>query len=340
MKNLLAGSVFGLSLLIAAHARAQQRHVNAFALSESFINNTWRHSVAEIETVIGCSGPQHPPANDCEIHIGASLTDTSISDYPDIVIEPPNVCKFKPPPGGWRKFFDQTDGKTCRAKGMIRVWPEHLDSGSGCSNPPHFMELHPALSLRCEGNFSAEMTKHLKAFADLGYKPPELVLATLDTFRLWLCKGCEQRAAEDDAALTQGMVSFDYYVCDAQDRCGRKGVSNFARLLVTVQPSTIRPTPDKNYGFLTAIAHVVPIDQSGSYEHNQMRNLKLYAVEGTDFYQTLDKARGRSSMKPVDVIGIYTVDALSVKKALDKSKAGEWTEVEYPVSMIIFGQTP
>jgi hypothetical protein len=89
--------------------------------------------------------------------------------------------------------------------------------------------------------------------------------------------------------------------------------------------------------FKTVIARARP---SPDEELPQPRRYltKLYALDGTTFF---DKLGG--STVDFDVIGIYTLDPLSVIKALDKAVgplAEEWVEVQYPLAFIVFGLMP
>jgi hypothetical protein len=63
----------------------------------------------------------------------------------------------------------------------------------------------------------------------------------------------------------------------------------------------------------------------------------LDALEGTDFFQALGD--GSAIQKDFDVLGIFTIDSLSVIKTLDVTKEKGWTEVSIPIAIIVFGQT-
>jgi hypothetical protein len=70
---------------------------------------------------------------------------------------------------------------------------------------------------------------------------------------------------------------------------------------------------------------------------------KLYAVEGTDFFDSLgDCAAASPATNEFDVLGIFTIDALAVVKVLDRIIAdhldGQWVEVSFPVAWIVFGK--
>ena len=63
---------------------------------------------------------------------------------------------------------------------------------------------------------------------------------------------------------------------------------------------------------------------------------KLYAIDGTDFYDSLgDCPAPKTGSSTYEVLGIFTVDPLSVVKVLDRiakdnTLDGEWIEVPFP----------
>ena len=176
-----------VSLCLAAPLSAQE-HTNRWELTEHFIRNMWLHPIRAMNVTVLGPGPVHTPTDDCEIHIGAALGDTTISDFANVVLEPPNVCKDarKPSKAAWRAFYNTASNRDCVAEGFIRVWPEHLSGGHLPSNPDHFMELHPMRSLMCGSNFSIETREQLAAHRDLGYKTAGQVSTLARTFRLWI----------------------------------------------------------------------------------------------------------------------------------------------------------
>src|SRR5207245_2856108 len=83
------------SLAFPTHGQGLDARVqeSRFEMTEAFIRNEWRHPVRNLDVTILGAGPVHAAVDDCEIHVGAELADQSISDFPDIVLEPPSVCK-------------------------------------------------------------------------------------------------------------------------------------------------------------------------------------------------------------------------------------------------------
>ena len=312
-------------------------HEKRFEMTESFIRDKWRHPVRSLDVVPQGAGPVHIPADDCEIHVGAEHVDQSISDFVGLVLEPPNVCKDKSKSKtAWRAFYQGAAGKTCSAAGFIRAWPEHLDSGSGDSNPPHFMELHPLRELNCSPGPKIVLRDKLKAFPDLGYKDAALVDVIFRTFQLWV-----KRMPHPDASAPT-TIAFDYRVCNREETaCGNHvSVPNFARLTVRPLSGTLRSVSASasEEAFKTLIVRARPHSEDES-EVVHAEVIKLYALDGTDFFQAL--GNGSAIDKDFDVLGIFTIDSLSVIKTLDAMKnkgTDDWTEVPFPIVIIVFGQ--
>src|SRR5688572_27521587 len=103
---------------------AQQEHTSRFELTEQFIRETWLHPLRTMNVTVLGEGPVHNATDDCEIHIGAELEDATISDFANIVLEPPNVCKVnrQSSRAKWRAFYETASGRDCIAEGFIRVW--------------------------------------------------------------------------------------------------------------------------------------------------------------------------------------------------------------------------
>src|SRR4029450_5794570 len=176
-----------VSLWLVAPLAAQE-HTSRWELTESFIRDMWLHPVRDGNVPVRGPGPVHGPADDCELHIGAELEDTTISDFAGVVLEPPNVCKDgrKPSKAAWRAFYNTAADLECVAGGFIRVWPEHLSGGSPPSNPDHFMELHPMRSLACGSTLTIDTRTQLAAHRDLGYKTAGQISTLARTFRLFV----------------------------------------------------------------------------------------------------------------------------------------------------------
>jgi len=328
-----------LSLLVSSALFAQD-HESQFELTKAFVTD-WAHKpVRDVAVNLFCADPKSGPAGpvhqadkDCELHTGAQLSDPSISDFPGVVLEPPNVCAEKGK--NWRAAINAFANKDCVGHGFVRVWPEHLTSGKGCSNPNHFMEVHPLQTLRCGGTDVLDFTSKLRVVEGLGFKDVSIVRQML-SLRLWVCEGCGAGSAEADLMP----IEFDY--CFGT-QCSRQQASNFARFEVRVLPATIRPNTSQTLeGFATAIARAVPVDEDGQPDGTRFELLKLYALKGSAFYDKLleiQKAGGTPST--LDIIGIFTVDPFSVLKVIEKPDfpGATWVSVPFPVALVVFGET-
>lgn len=337
-------ATFALWLAVPLEA---QEHTSRWELTERFIRDLWLHPIRSMNVTVLGPGPVHTPADDCEIHIGAELADQTISDFGNIVLEPPNVCKDnrESSRARWRTFYETAANRECVADGFIRVWPEHLSGGSPPSNPDHFMELHPMRSLVCGQSFSIDTRQQLAAHRDLGYKTAGQISTLARTFQLFV----RRTVHSENSSLNT--VSFDYYACtyvNGAEQCGwgKPGLHNFARLRVETINSTTRCSGGASNGerFKTILGRARARSASG-YLSTRAQITKLYALDGTNFYQSLgDCPTTRTDTSTYDVLGIFTVDPLSVVKVLDRIAAenldGQWIEVPFPVAYIIFGEMP
>jgi hypothetical protein len=330
---------FVISLLFSTALLAQS-HESRFELAKAFLTDWAHHPIRDVAVNLHCddpqskvAGPVHDEANDCELHIGALLADPSISDFQGVVLEPPNVCVETGK--NWRTFINTFRNRDCVARGFVRVWPEHLTSGSGCSNPNHFMEVHPLQTLTCGDDEVLDFTSKLRVVEDLGYKPVSTVRLMMG-LKLWVCQGCPGAPSESGIQP----LSFDY--CFGSG-CTRPQASNFARFKVRVIRGTIRPEQGRTLeGFATAIARVLPVGLNGQASGSRYMPLKFYALQGSEFYDKLLAMRGDTGNVPtLDVIGIFTVDPFSVLKVIEREgvPSGEWVNVPFPVALIVFGET-
>lgn len=338
----------GVSLFLVVPLGAQE-HTSRWELTEQFIRTMWLYPVRAMDVRVLGAGPVHNPTDDCEIHIGAELADETISDFAHVVLEPPNVCKDnrQPSRAAWRTFYNGASNRDCVAEGFIRVWPEHLTNGNLPSNPEHFMELHPMRRLTCASNsFSIDTRQQLEAHSDIGYKTAGQISTLARTFRLFV----RRTAHPDSPALNT--VAFDYYACtfvNNSEQCawGKSGLHNFARLRVETIDTTTRCAGGGSNGerFKTILGRARARSASG-YLSTRAQLTKLYALDGTDFYTALGNCpTSNTGNSTYDVLGIFTVDPLSVVKVLDRiakdsNLEDEWVEVPFPVAYIIFDEMP
>jgi hypothetical protein len=120
-----------LSLWLATPLGAQE-HTSRWELTESFIRGMWLHPVRAMDVTVLGPGPVHVPETDCEIHIGAELGDATISDFANLVLEPPNVCKDgrKSSKAAWRAFYNTASNRDCVAEGSSGSGPSTCPAGS------------------------------------------------------------------------------------------------------------------------------------------------------------------------------------------------------------------
>jgi hypothetical protein len=338
-----------IALSIGRIGLAQQpNHVSRWELTESFIRNVWLHPIRAMDVKLLGAGPVHVPDDDCEVHIGTELKDQTISDFANIVVEPPNVCKDgrKSSKAAWRAFYNTAANHDCVSEGFIRVWPEHLSNGVLPSNPDHFMELHPMRSLVCGSTLSIDTRQQLAAHSDLGYKTAGQISTLARTFRLFI----RRTPHPDSSALNT--VEFDYFAClyvNGSESCGwaKSGLHNFARLRVQTIDSTKRCSGGGTDGeqFRTILGRARARSSSG-YVSTRAQLTKLYALDGTNFYDSLGNCPATATGSTTfDVLGIFTVDPLSVVKVLDRISKdatldGQSIEVPFPVAYIVFGEMP
>lgn len=262
--------------------------------------------------------PVLPQRTTCEIHLGAELQhDPAISDFPNIVLEPPNVCKDNRQSSKqkWRDFYAKANNMSCVSEDFIRVWPEHLTGGSLPSNPDHFMELHPMRSLTCGSSFSIDTRAQLRAHSDLGFKTAGQISTLARTFRLWI----RRVPHPNSAALTT--IEFDYFACtfvNNSEQCGfgKSGLHNFARLHVDTMNGTRRCSGGDQKGepFRTTLGRARARSPSG-YLSTRAQLTKLYAIDGTNFFNSLGACTGPdAATSEFDVLGIFTVDLLAVAR--------------------------
>ena len=68
--------------------------------------------------------------------------------------------------------------------------------------------------------------------------------------------------------------------------------------------------------------------------------MKLYAVQGTKFYDDLLAERKKSGAAPAfDILGIFALDPFSVVRAIDDKNFtdGDWKQINHPVCLLVFG---
>jgi hypothetical protein len=154
---------------------AQDDNLFDFALSEAYLQKVVQEGILSTFTVHVDARTKkvHTLASDCEIHMAATPADT-LATPPGLVVEPPNLCKFRPEGTTatseknlrevvWPNLFDdRVIGKNCQVTGFPRIFTEHAQGAGDAANPNHVLEIHPATAISCGGSDLA-FTGFLKA---------------------------------------------------------------------------------------------------------------------------------------------------------------------------------
>ena len=271
------------------------------------------------------------PPEDCEMHLAGTLNGTDFGDPSPAVVEPPNLCKFKPgaktPVTGttstkalWRtKMDNDVLNEDCDVTGFPRVYTEHANGGgTGPSNPRHVFEIHPATRIKC-GSTDLNFVPFFRSFPNLRHIAPDSAHTCLTQLRMWVRYHNEDN--EDQYEFFQKRPA----------KCG-----NFAIVEVfSVPKEWIQPTG----GGHTAIARITA---NGA----DTVTLKLYAVEGTPVNDWLARLKkGQELMDDPRLIhGILTYDYFSMVRTIGEkngelAKPADWTEIPFPLAFVILGPT-
>lgn len=330
-------ALIALLLFVAAPVAVSQDDTPALNAPHDFaIARAWLEALREQKTFLPTfrvemkhrSANVNTPAKDCEIHMATRLVGEPFGEPPFLVVEPPNVCRFKPnnptpttttPNTIWKNLFDTTmKDKQCDVTGFPRLYTEHMgEEGSSPSNPAHVLEVHPATRIACDGATPVDFVPNFRSVTGLRHIQAVSAHECISTLKLWVKYHAE----------------VDHYEF-VQDRSGRCG--NLAIVEVTSLPREwIRQTG----GGRTAIGRVTANGED-------IRTLKLYAVEGTpaDAWFARVKEGKEEFGDPRVVHGFLTYDYFSIIRALgDKGgKLGQppgWEEVRFPMAFVILGPT-
>jgi hypothetical protein len=313
----MCARILALALLLSSAADAQT--AIDFALSRAYLHQL----AASKGDVVGISvllthrtNTVHSLESDCEMHLAGSPTGTALSDPSAVVVEPPNLCKFAPSTGGgWGALFDShVINRDCVATGYPRIFTEHAAGGSeGSPNPNHVLEIHPALRIAC-GNDVIEFTSYLKYFPKLRAIAPASASECLQT-----------RTVSMRYSPTGKRYEF---LQDGGHKCGNFLIAEIA----FVDPSWVRAIA----GGHSTIARV-------SVDGQSRTTLKLYTLAGTPADEWLASvAHNGLGQDRVYVHGMLTYDYFAFVKTV-RTKAGHWTnpnnwtKVEYPLALVVFG---
>jgi hypothetical protein len=270
-------------------------------------------------------------AQDCEVHVAGTLLDREFGEPEAVISEPPNDCKFLPNAknptsavtgASWRTLLDRhVLNHDCTITGFPRIFTEHADSGTaGTSNPNHVFELHPALTIACDGEQSLGFSHALTAPTGLRHITAESAASCLRDRRL-------------SVRFKDGQYEFI--------QSGGHGCGNFAIVEVgSLNPKWIRATD----GGHTALARV-------SADGSTRESLKLYTLNGT-VADTWLAGLNPPTRQPAKVItdrvllhGVITYDYFSIIRTLHEvgattwKRPADWVEIPFPLAFIVYGQT-
>jgi hypothetical protein len=321
-KRILATMLLAL-VALPCSITAQDNEEYDFAISKGFLAKLVGDGIEPTVSVKMNSRTKrvHTLANDCEIHMAATPQQWSPGNPPDIVVEPPNVCKF-PPPGArrnasattsWPLFLDtHVMGKTCAVKGFPRIFTEHAQGKPDPANPNHVFELHPAVSINCDGS-ELSFSDFLVALPGMRAIKPATAASCIQSRKL------EVRFADGE-----------YQLREQGGQCGNFAIVEIGNL----NPTWIREIK----GGHSAIARV-------SADGMSQTTLKIYTLAGStvDTWLAGVKQKGLGSARTL-VHGMFTYDYFQIVKAV-RSRDEEWTEpkdwtrVEFPLALVLFGET-
>lgn len=316
-----AGGLLACLALIPTTAAAQLSGEYDFAISRAFLKSLYAQHSIETEltlTMNARTGKVHSLANDCEMHIAASPVGVELGDPTEVVAEPPNLCKNAPPGGGdWGDTLDAgVMNKDCKVRGYLRIFTEHASGSVLAANPNHVFEIHPALSIDCEGS-TLDFRQFLNAPEGLRHLSASTANDCLEKRKLKVRYNSSTKM---------------YEFRETGGRCG-----NFAIVEVgSVRKNWIRSIQQGGH---SAIARV-------SANGLQRHTVKLYTFASTEADEWIaGLVEGHIPSERILVHGLFTYDSFSMVKTLRNpangawSTAGEWAEVHFPVALVVFGKT-
>jgi len=281
----------------------------------------------------------HQLASDCEIHVGAKVPNNRvIAAPPGIVVEPPNVCKSRVPQTrqtgsistAWTSYFDdKVTGQTCDVVGFPRIFSEHAaGGGTSGSNPDHVVEIHPALSMSCNG----EMVNYLPL---LKVYPGMRAISDVSA------SAClAERTLSVRQKQTGSVPIYEFLEEGAKGSGGRCG--NFIVVEANIGKEYLREL--SNGGDHVALARVW-IGEDGPYP------LKIYTYKGTPedgAIATLLASTDEYAGINLSLHGVLTYDYFSIVQAVQDSSFNwlppaalrDYREVKSPLALVVFGEEP
>lgn len=267
----------------------------------------------------------HVLSADCEIHIASTPQGWEPGDPDSVVVEPPNLCKFRPVGSKtkvsetalretvWPKLLDASAmGKTCDVKGFPRIFTEHASGGEDPANPNHVFEIHPATSITCDGK-ELDFTGFVTAIKGMRAIKPATAASCVENRQL------EVRFADGD-----------YELRESGGQCG-----NFAIVEIGfLNPAWVHKVP----GGHSAIAKV-------SLDGASRATLKIYTLAGSkaDDWLAGVKTSGLGRRR-ILVHGMFSYDYFAILKAV-RNRDGQWIDptdwvpVKFPLALVLLGET-
>ncbi len=331
------GTVAAL-LLIAASSVGAQDEPPPNAPHDFAISRAWLEALVAQKTFLPTFRVEmeHRPtagvnglAKDCEMHMAARLVDESFGEPPFLVVEPPNLCRFKPnnatpttttPNLIWKNLFDTSmKDKECDVTGFPRsVHRTHgrgrqyftIESGArpgDSSGHAHHLRWREASRFHQALQDVSRLDAHPAGFR------PDVPLNAQDLVKY--------HGDEDQ---------YEFF----QRRSGKCG--NLAIVEVTGLP---REFIQQTGGGRTAIGRITANGED-------TRTLKLYAIEGTPADEWFARVKdGKEQFDdPRLVQGFLTYDYFAIIRALEEkdgklAQPKSWVEVRFPMAMVILGPT-
>lgn len=319
--TILALAGFALPLSVAAQPLPEDTHPT-YRLTQAYVRELASQNSLRFElpvTIKGRTASVHGASSDCEMHL-AGISEIKIGFPGQVVVEPPNLCANDAPAGlgtSWGNVFDNhVLNVPCTAVGFPRLYAEHLANGQPPANPPHMVEIHPAMALRC-GTTTIDFSSFLTIVPGMSRILDSSADQCLSGYRLWVRRNV---AAQEYEFFEQ-----------RPNRCG-----NFAILDAVVDPRYVRAIR----GGHSALAQVWAAEEGGPYP------LKLYSYDGTPEDTTIAQIGTQNNEEPdasLQLHGMLTIDYFSVLKTV-RTQAGNWravsiwTPVRFPLAMVVFGK--
>ena len=304
----------------AALARAQDPdEASSYRLTEAYVHELAKQNTLLFELPVkieGRTASVHNPASDCEMHL-AGTSGLKVGFPGKVVVEPPNLCAFKPPNTlgtSWGKVFDTyVLKKACTARGYPRLFAEHIKNGKPPANPPHMVEIHPAMQLTC-GTTTIDFANFLTIVKGMTSIQETSADKCLSGYELFVRKTA---------------TSYEFLE-HRPNLCG-----NFVIIDAVVDPQYVR----KIAGGHSSLAQIWTGD-AGPHA------LKLYTYDGTHedaAIAAIGTLKDEEPEESMPLHGLLTVDYFSILKTV-RNSAGTWlqlptwTKVNFPLAFIVYGR--